>query len=67
MNTMQEDENGVERVGLYIKPHTRDQLNLYKAQRSVNTGRTMSQSEAIDELLDIARRWEQVKQLQVAR
>lgn len=61
-----EDENGVERVGLYIKSSTRDQLNLYKAQRSAATGCSMSQSEAIDELLDIARRWEQMKQLQRA-
>lgn len=67
MRMIPEDENGVERVGLYIKSSTRDQLNLYKAQRSAATGRPMSQSEAIDELLDIARRWEQMKQLQAAR
>jgi len=66
MRTISENENGVERVGLYIKSNTRDQLNLYKAKRSAETGRPMSQSEAIDELLDIARRWEQMKQLQRA-
>ena len=64
MRTISENENGVERVGLYIKSNTRDQLNLYKAQRSAETGRPMSQSEAIDELLDIARRWEQMRRLQ---
>lgn len=40
--------------------------NGHKAQRSAATGCSMSQSEAIDELLDIARRWEQMKQLQRA-
>lgn len=67
MNNIASDENNNDRVGLYIKPTTRDQLNLYKAQRSAATGQIMSQSEAIDELLDIARRWEQMKQLQGAR
>ena len=64
---MTQEVDSRDRVGLYIKQDTRDQLNLYKAQRSLSTGQTMSQSEAIDELLDIARRWEQMKQLQGAR
>ncbi len=51
------------RKGLYISLETRNQLNIYKTQRSAMTGVIMSQSEAIDELLDIARRWEQVEQL----
>ncbi len=44
------------RKGLYIRPETRDRLNVYKAQRSLATGRVYSQSDVIDELLALAYR-----------
>lgn len=44
-----------ERVGLYVRVDTRDRLNVYKAQRSLATGKVYSQSDAIDELLALVR------------
>ncbi len=43
-----------ERAGLYIRPATRDRLNVYKAARSLETGAYYSHSDAIDELLALA-------------
>lgn len=39
-------------VGVYLKPYTRDRLNKFVADYRFNTGRMMSQSAAIDLLLD---------------
>ncbi len=43
-----------ERVGIYLRPATRDRLNVYKAKRTLETGKVYSQSDAIDELLVLA-------------
>lgn len=50
----QDRELQPDRVGLYVRPETRDRLNVYKAQRALATGRVYSQSDAIDELLEVA-------------
>lgn len=39
-------------VGVYLKPHTRDRLNKFIADTRLATGRFMSQSAAVDALLD---------------
>jgi uncharacterized protein YciW len=39
-------------VGVFLKPHTRDRLNKFVADYRLATGRFMSQSTAIDLLLD---------------
>lgn len=41
-----------DRVGLYIRPETRDKLNLFKAMLVLKLGRTLSQDEAISYLLE---------------
>ena len=41
-----------ERVGLYIKTTTRNRLNLYKAQLTIELGQSCSQDDAINWLLD---------------
>lgn len=49
MEPMRVDGN---RVGLYIRPETRDRLNLFKAMLVLEQGRTLSQDEAIAYLLE---------------
>lgn len=46
-------EQNPERVGLYIKPETRNRLNLFKAELSLAAGQIMSQDNAINHLLDL--------------
>lgn len=44
-----------DRVGLYIKPETRNRLNLFKAELTLAMGQVMSQDDAINHLLDLQR------------
>jgi len=46
-------EQTPDRVGLYIKPSTRNRLNLFKAELSMAAGQVMSQDDAINHLLDL--------------
>jgi hypothetical protein len=39
-------------VGMYLKPRTRDRLNKFVAEYRLATGEYMSQSDAIDYLMD---------------
>jgi hypothetical protein len=41
-----------DRVGLYLKPNTRNRLNKFKSDMALVTGRSMSQDDAINTLLD---------------
>jgi len=54
MNGTQEREEDRSRVGLYIQPATRERLNLYKALLAVRLGKSISQDDAINALLDSA-------------
>lgn len=40
-------------VGVYLKPHTRDRLNKFIADYRLATGKFMSQSSALELLLDM--------------
>ncbi len=42
------------RVGLYVQASTRDRLKLFQAKEQIRLGRSLSQSDAIDLLLDMA-------------
>lgn len=43
-----------DRVGLYVKPKTRDRLNLFKAALAMEAGCVQSQDDALNYLLDLA-------------
>lgn len=49
------ETHDAERVGLYIKPKTRNRLNLFKSQLTIETGQVQSQDDAINYLLDLVR------------
>lgn len=53
-----------ERVGLYIRVDTRNRLNLFKAQLTIELGRNCSQDDAINYLID---RIDQVTHVQPSR
>lgn len=50
MRDLVKNEN--DRVGMYLKPYTRNRLNKFKADVTLATGKTMSQDDAINCLLD---------------
>jgi hypothetical protein len=45
-------KNNRDTVGVFLKPHTRDRLNKFVADHRLATGHFMSQSKAVDLLLD---------------
>lgn len=52
MNGIQDRDEDRTRVGLYIQPATRERLNLYKALLAARTGKSISQDDALNHLLD---------------